>query len=91
MVSKKVVSLIDLLLQGDIKLRDGMRDPSKIWNSDNDVFHNLVKTFTHLLEQNIIILQAIQKELHTNCKHPKKMRDRTPDGQWYCMNCNLDL
>lgn len=36
-------------------------------------------------------LELIRKELVTNCKHPKKMRDRTSDGQWYCMNCNLDL
>ncbi len=91
MVSKKVISLIDLLLQGDIKLRDGMLDPSKKWNSDNDVFHSLVQTFTRLLDQNITILKAIQKELHTNCKHPKKMRDRLPNGQWYCMNCDIDL
>ena len=91
MVSKKAIFLIDLLLQEDINLRDGILDPSKTWNSDNDVFHGIVQTFTHLLNQNITILQAIQKELHTNCKHPKKMRDKLPDGQWYCMNCSIDL
>ncbi len=91
MVTKKVIYLIDLLLQGDIKLRNGMLDPSKRWNSDNDAFHGLVQTYAGLLDQNIKILEAIQKELYTNCKHPKKMRDKTSDGQWYCMNCNHDL
>ena len=91
MVSKKAIYLIDLLLQGDIKLRNGMIDPLKIWNSDNDSFHSLVQTFVGLLDQNIKIIKAIQKELHVNCKHPKKMRDKLPDGQWYCMNCNNDL
>ncbi len=91
MVTKKAIHLIDLLLQGDIKLRDGMLDPAKMWNSDNDAFRSLVQTWAGLLEQNITILKSIQKELHVNCKHPKKMRDKTSDGQEYCMNCNCDL
>ncbi len=36
-------------------------------------------------------LEKILKEIQPNCKHPKKMRDRTQDGQWYCMACNMDL
>ena len=36
-------------------------------------------------------LELIRKELVPNCKHPKKMMDRTADGQWYCMNCNYDI
>jgi len=91
MVSKKAISLLDLLLQGDIKLRDGMRDPSKSWNSEHDAFHSLVQTWIGLLDDNVKILEAIQKELHVNCKHPKKMRDTTSDGQEYCMNCNNDI
>ena len=36
-------------------------------------------------------LELIRKEIVPNCKHPKKMRDKTADGQCYCMNCNTDL
>lgn len=36
-------------------------------------------------------LESIKKELVPNCKHPKKMRDTTSDGQEYCMSCNWDL
>jgi len=36
-------------------------------------------------------LENILREIQPKCKHPKKMRDKTADGQWYCMNCNLDL
>ena len=32
-------------------------------------------------------LELIRKELVPNCKHPKKMIDKTADGQWYCRNC----
>ncbi len=42
-------------------------------------------------EDNVQVLKVIKKELVPNCKHPKKMRDKTADGQWYCMNCNMDL
>ena len=91
MVSKKAIYLVDLLLEGDIKLRDGLIDPSKRWNSDNDQFHSLVQTFAGLLEQNILNLKSLKMELVGKCKHPKKMRDKLPGGQWYCMNCNLDL
>jgi len=34
---------------------------------------------------------GVKEQLVPNCKHPKKMRDRSPDDQWYCMACNLDL
>ena len=91
MVTKKAVFLVDLLLEGDIKLRDGMADPLQIWNSDNDKIHSMVQTFAELLDQNILILKTLRKELVGNCKHPKRMRDKTSKGQWYCMNCNLDL
>lgn len=37
------------------------------------------------------VLTIIKKELVPNCKHPKKMRDRTSDRQVYCMNCNFDI
>ena len=36
-------------------------------------------------------LEKIRRELVPNCKHPKKMTDILPDGQKYCMSCNLDL
>ncbi len=42
-------------------------------------------------EDNVQVLKVIKKELVPNCKHPKKMRDESPNGQWYCMNCNFDL
>ena len=91
MVTKKAIFLVDLLLEGDIKLRDGMLDPSKLWNSDNDKIHSMVQTFAGFLDQNILILKTLRNELVGKCKHPKRMRDKTSKGQWYCMNCNLDL
>ena len=67
MVTKKTVFLAGLLLEGDVKLRDGMLDPKKIWNSENDPF-SLIQTCAGLLEQNILILSILRKELVGNCK-----------------------
>lgn len=36
-------------------------------------------------------LKILKKEIAPNCKHPKKLRDVDPDGNPYCMGCNLDL
>jgi len=36
-------------------------------------------------------VELIKKELQTKCKHPKMMRDRDPEGNWYCTSCNQDL
>lgn len=91
MVTKKAIHLIDLLLQGDIKLRDGMLDPSKSWNFDNDQIHSLVQTHVGLLDQNIKILETLQKELKINCQHPKILQDKDPSGQEYCLSCNQDM
>ena len=31
------------------------------------------------------------KTTKSDCRHPKKMRDKDPEGVWYCMNCNENL
>lgn len=42
-------------------------------------------------DQSMVVLSKIVEMLIINCKHPKKYRDKTSDGIWYCMNCNSDL
>jgi mRNA-degrading endonuclease YafQ of YafQ-DinJ toxin-antitoxin module len=52
---------------------------------------SFAKEFAQMKKRDIEIFIKIKKELVPNCKHPKKMRDKTLNGQWYCMNCNSDL
>ncbi len=54
-------------------------------------FRKLTKTLLNADRIIISNLETIRNELVPDCNHPKKMNDRTPDGQLYCMNCNLDL
>ena len=91
MTLKKANMLLDFLILGENKLQNGLIDPEKSWNKENDSLHSIVKTLVDLSEMNIKIMNSIRKELQVKCKHPKKFRDKDPDGQFYCTNCNQDL
>lgn len=91
MTVKKALALIDFLIQYETKMQNGMADPSKSWNTGTENIKDLAKTLSECHSGNVRVLNIIKKELVVKCKHPKKMRDKTADGQWYCMNCNLEL
>ena len=87
MTVKKAIKIIDWWINHKktilVKFQEDWKDsPDKygvekvLMDSDKRVIKNL---------------ELIRKELVPNCKHPKKMRDKTADGQDYCMNCNFDL
>jgi len=61
------------------------------WDYDADKATEVAKALMESEERAIHNLEKIKAELVPNCKHPKKMIDTLPDGQKYCMNCNLDL
>ena len=87
MTVKKAIKILDWWI--DHK-KQGMEKFQKKWEHSDDTY-GLTKTLLDSDKTLITNLELIRKELVPNCKHPKKMRDRTSDGQWYCMNCNLDL
>ena len=91
MTVKKALEMLDFLIQYEKKMQDAMGDPIKSWNVGTDSIKNLAKSLSDSHQDSVRILNMIKKELVSNCKHPKKMRDRTADGQVYCMNCNRDL
>ncbi|MCV0410703.1 MAG: hypothetical protein K5783_07660 [Nitrosopumilus sp.] len=62
----------------------------KNWNYKTEV-EDVAKAILTYDETVISNLQKIRAELVPKCKHPKKMIDTLPDGQKYCMNCNMDL
>ena len=67
-----------------------MKKLKKQWvYSDDD--YGITKTLLNVDKITISNLETIKNGLVPNCIHPKKMKDMAPDGQWYCMNCNLDL
>ena len=60
------------------------------WKNSTDTY-GIEKTLGDADKRIIENLELIRKELVPKCKHPKKMRDKTANGQLYCMNCNMDL
>jgi len=62
----------------------------KEWNYLDDNY-GIMKTLLSADRITISNLNMIKKELVPNYNHPKKMNDRISDGQWYYMNCNMDL
>ncbi len=88
---KKAIKLLDIFLERNNKLADDLIDPTKPWNGSFDFITPLIETLADLTKDDTKVLELIKKQLQTNCKHPKKMRDKDPEGQWYCMDCNQDL
>lgn len=91
MTVKKALKLLDFLIEYEEKMQNTMSDPTKSWNIGGDNIVKLAKTLSSCHKDNVRVLNIIKKELVPNCKHPKKIRDKTANGQWYCMSCNLDL
>ena len=83
--------MIDFLMAYEKKMQDTLADPTKSWNVGTPNIKDLAKTLSDSHQDSVHILDTIKKELIPNCKHPKKMRDKSADGQMYCMNCNFDL
>jgi len=87
MTVKKALKILDWWIN---QKKHGMEKLKEEWDySDDD--YGVTKTLLNADRTIISNLDMIRNELLPECKHPKKMNDRTPDGQWYCMNCNLDL
>lgn len=72
-------------------MQKSLADSTKAWNSGSGCMKVLSETLSKCHEDNAQVLNLIKKELVPNCKHPKKMRDKDPNGKWYCMKCNSEL
>ena len=87
MTVQKAIKIIDWWLEHKKTTMDDFKEK---WRNSNDTY-GVEKALMDSDKTIIENLELIRKELVPNCKHPKKMRDRTANGQQYYMNCNLDL
>ncbi len=88
MTVANAIKICDFLIEAHIRNSKGIRETVKDWTSGP---HDLGITIAEVHEDVAKCILEIKKNIQPNCKHPKKMRDKTADGQFYCMNCNLDL
>lgn len=88
MTIKKAIEILDWWINHK---KQSMKQLKEEWNYDADKATEVAKALIKSDETVLYNLETIKVELVPNCKHPKKMIDTLPDGQKYCMNCNLDL
>ncbi len=89
MTVKKAIKILDWWISHK---NQGMEELKTKWNyQEYDDAMGVAKTIFYMDKTILHNLEKIRSELVPNCIHPQKMRDRAPDGQWYCMACNLDL
>jgi hypothetical protein len=90
MTIKNALEILEGYCEEKIKLKNGLVDPSKSWNSKQDLVSQVARMIADTMKTDIIVLNELIKQIKPNCKHPKNMKDY--DGKvWYCMNCNWDL
>lgn len=91
MTLKKAIKILDWLIKQQTNRMKGFTDSRKVWNQDYDFMRDFAKSLSDSIQSEVQVLQILRKELVPNCKHPKKMQDIEPNGNRYCMNCNMDL
>ncbi len=94
MTIQKARKIIQYSIQHYTKVADGMEELIKDWTyeyGDENTPKAMGHSISGMARDYIKVLKMIDSQLAPKCKHPKKDRDKTADGQWYCMNCNADL
>ena len=91
MTVKKAIRILDSYIKRNKSMAEILENPATSWNEKFDCMRELSKEMANLAKNDIKVFESIKQELQPKCKHPKKMRDKSPNGQWYCMDCNLDL
>ena len=91
MTVKKALKIIDYVIDKKLDMKSNFLSLDKPWNQGEDCIVELSKTFAFVIDNDIELFRAIEKQLKPNCKHPKKLHDGDSDGNLYCMGCNLDL
>ncbi len=80
MAVKKAIRIISWILDNKTKTVKEFYEP-KILRAKSELCTDLYRTLLQATETDIHNLLAIKEQLVPNCRHPKKMRDKTSDGQ----------
>jgi len=91
MTVKNALEILDGYYKQKKDLKEGIKDPTKSWNIGHDLIVQVAEMISDHIETDLIVLNAIKKQIQPNCKHPKNMQDVDSNGNRYCMDCNMDL
>lgn len=92
---KKAIFALKKLVKHRKELITTFRDKNQLWHLGNyDLSSEMAEGMADFLSDEVKylekIIQMLEVKKSTECKHPKKDRDKCGDT-WYCMNCNEDL
>lgn len=87
---KTAIIITEGLIEAHLKNSKGIRKLIQDWTSETKELGIVIADVHDTVAKCLIEIKKLL-EGKPNCKHPKKMRDKLPDGQWYCMNCNSDI
>lgn len=89
MTVKKAIKMVNWWIE---QKESGIKKLLREWNYDSiDKSLGISKTLLQVDQTIISNLELIKDELVPDCTHPRKLHDKGPDGNLYCMGCNLDL
>ncbi|QLH11019.1 hypothetical protein [Nitrosarchaeum sp. AC2] len=91
MTVKNALKILEEFIERKSELKKGFLDMNMPWNQGQDCIKELSKGLATTMEKDIQILNSLKMELNPNCGHPENLHDKGPDGNLYCMGCNLDL
>jgi hypothetical protein len=91
MTVKKALKIIDYIIDKKLQAKIDVLSLDRPWNQGSTNLIGLSEAYAIRLDNDVELFQILKKQLKPNCKHPKKFHDKDPDGNLYCMGCNLDL
>ncbi len=91
MTTKNALKIIDHVIQRKSQKKSDFMNPEMSWNNGLGQIMKLSLQLASVMDDDIKILRLIREEIQPKCSHPKKLQDVDPDGNPYCMGCNLDL
>jgi len=91
MTTKNALKIIDHVIQKKSQLKSDFLNLEMPWNQGEGKIPEFSQQLAQVMARDVEILTQIKNELQPNCKHPKRLRDKTRDGTLYCMGCNLGL
>jgi hypothetical protein len=86
---KTAIAITDRLIKAHLKNSSGLKNLVKDWTSDPKGLGISIAEVHEDVAKCLSVIKILLEE-KSNCKHPKKMRDKC-GNQWYCMNCNEDI
>lgn len=85
MTVKNALKILDGYYEQKKNLKDGIKDPAQSWNIERDLMTQVAEMIADSIDTDLIVLNAIKKQIQPKCKHPKKSQDIDPDGNRYCI------